>query len=229
MSALTDWLDAHGLSEHAPLFVENDVDFATLNVLSEGDLKELGLSFGPRKRMLGALTETRAQKPEPAERAEERRQLTVMFCDLVGFTTLAQGVDPEVLKDIVRAYEDACAACIARYDGYLFQRLGDGILAFFGFPLAHEREADRAIRAGIGIIDAIARFRAPDGTRLEVRIGIATGIVVVSADGRNAVGETIISPRACRASTEPGSHRGRSRCTSSRAMYSNMRIWAPGP
>ncbi len=205
MSALTDWLDAHGFSEHAPLLIENDVDFATLLLLSDGDLKELGLSFGARKRLLGALAKTRAQKPEPAERAEERRQLTVMFCDMVGFTTLAQGVDPEVLKDIVRAYEDACAACIARYDGYLFQRLGDGIIAFFGFPLAHEREAERAIRAGIGIIDAMARFRAPDGTRLEVRIGIATGIVVVSADGRTAVSETMNLAARLQSVTEPGS------------------------
>src|SRR5689334_4005758 len=184
MNALTKWLEAHGFAEHVRLFSDNDVDFATLLLLTDSDLKELGLSFGARKRLLGALAKEKTQKPEPADRAEERRQLTVMFCDMVGFTGLAQRVDPEVLKDIVRGYEDTGAACIARYEGYLFQRLGDGIVAFFGFPLAHEREAERAIRAGIDIIDAVARLRSPDGTQLEVRIGIATGIVVVSADGR---------------------------------------------
>lgn len=204
MSALTDWLDAQGLSEHARLFIENDVDFPTLLLLTDNDLKELGLTFGARKRLLGALAEAKAQKPEPAVRAEERRQLTVMFCDMVDFTGLAQRVDPEVLKDIVRAYEDACAACIARYEGYLFQRLGDGIIAFFGFPLAHEREAERAIRAGLDILDAMDRFTTPDRAKLEVRIGIATGIVVVSADGRTAVSETMNLAARLQSVAEPG-------------------------
>lgn len=191
MTSLSEWLNEHGFAEHAQLFADNDVDFATLLLLTDDNLKELGLSFGARKRLLHALAGVKAARPEPAARAEERRQLTVMFCDMVGFTALAQQVDPEVLKDIVRGYEDACAACIARYDGYLFQRLGDGIVAFFGFPLAHEREAERAIRAGLDIIDAMARFKSPHGAKLEVRIGIATGIVVVSADGRTAVSETM--------------------------------------
>ncbi|QIG49240.1 AAA family ATPase [Nordella sp. HKS 07] len=191
MTSLTEWLNERGFAEHAQLFADNDVDLATLLLLTDGNLKELGLSFGARKRLLNALAEYKAARPEPMARAEERRQLTVMFCDMVGFTALAQRIDPEVLKDVVRGYEDACAACIARYEGYLFQRLGDGIVAFFGFPLAHEREAERAIRAGLDIIDAMTRFKSPDGSRLEVRIGIATGIVVVSADGRTAVSETM--------------------------------------
>jgi len=204
MTALTRWLEAHGFAEHAQLFAENDVDFATLLLLTDDNLKELGLSFGARKRLLNALAAAKVQKPEPETRAEERRQLTVMFCDMVGFTALAQRVDPEVLKDIVRGYEDACAACIARYEGYLFQRLGDGIVAFFGFPLAHEREAERAIRAGLDIIDAMARFNAPEGAKLEVRIGVATGIVVVSADGRTAVSETMNLAARLQSTAEPG-------------------------
>jgi class 3 adenylate cyclase len=204
MTALTRWLEAHGFAEHAQLFAENDVDFATLLLLTDDNLKELGLSFGARKRLLNALAAAKVQKPEPDTRAEERRQLTVMFCDMVGFTALAQRVDPEVLKDIVRGYEDACAACIARYEGYLFQRLGDGIVAFFGFPLAHEREAERAIRAGLDIIDAMARFNAPEGAKLEVRIGVATGIVVVSADGRTAVSETMNLAARLQSTAEPG-------------------------
>lgn len=204
MSALAQWLHDHGFTEHVQLFTENDVDFATLLLLTDEDLKELGLSFGARKRLLSALAELKAPQPEPPPRAEERRQLTVMFCDMVGFTALAQRVDPEVLRDIMRGYEDVCAACIARYDGYLFQRLGDGIVAFFGFPLAHEREAERAIRAGIDIIDAMKRFTSPDTGQHEVRIGIATGIVVVSADGRTAVSETMNLAARLQSVAEPG-------------------------
>ena len=202
MPSISEWLDTHGLGQYAALFVENDVDFSTLLLLTDDNLKELGLSFGARKRLLNALAQEKAAKP--AASAEERRQLTVMFCDMVGFTVLAQRVDPEILKDIVRGYEDICAACIARYDGYLFQRLGDGIVAFFGFPRAHEREAERAIHAGRDIIEAMARFRSPDGTALEVRIGIATGIVVVSADGRTAVSETMNLAARLQAAAQPG-------------------------
>lgn len=202
MPLISEWLDAHGLGQHAPVFIENDVDFATLLLLTDDNLKELGLSFGARKRLLNALAQEKAAKP--AASAEERRQLTVMFCDMVGFTGLAQRVDPEILKDIMRGYEDICAACIARYDGYLFQRLGDGIVAFFGFPRAHEREAERAIHAGLDIIDAMTRSHSADGTALEVRIGIATGIVVVSADGRTAVSETMNLAARLQAAAHPG-------------------------
>ncbi len=110
---------------------------------------------------------------------------------MVGFTELAHRVDPEVLQSIIRSYEDACAVCITRYDGYVFQRLGDGIVAFFGFPLAHEGEAERAIRAGLEIVETMAHLEVREAGRLKVRIGIATGIVVVEANGRRAVGETM--------------------------------------
>lgn len=205
MTLIAKWLTDHGFAEHAHLFAENDVDFATLLILTDEDLKELGLSFGARRRLLSALAPLKATKPEPAARVEERRQVTVMFCDMVGFTALAQRIDPEVLKDIMRGYEDTCAACIARYEGYLFQRLGDGIVAFFGFPLAHEREAERAIRAGRDIIDAMVRFKSPEADKLEVRIGIATGIVVVSADGRTAVSETMNLAARLQSVAETGS------------------------
>src|SRR5215211_7755276 len=94
--------------------------------------------------------------------AGERRQLTVLFCDMVGFTELATRVDPEVLQGVIRSYEDACAVCITRYEGYVFQRLGDGIVAFFGYPLAHEGEAERAIHAGLAIIEALATRAVPE-------------------------------------------------------------------
>src|SRR4030095_13828265 len=112
---------------------------------------------------------------ETLDIAAERRQLTVLFCDMVGFTELANRVDPEVLQRIIRSYEDACAVCITRYEGYVYQRLGDGIVAFFGYPLAHEGEAERAIHAGLAIVESLSTLTVPEVDRLHVRIGIATG------------------------------------------------------
>jgi class 3 adenylate cyclase len=134
----------------------------------------------------------------------ERRQLTVLFCDMVGFTELASRLDPEVLQGIVRSYEDTCAACVTRYEGYVFQRLGDGIVAFFGFPLAHEGEAERAIHAGLSIIESLAKLDVPDAGHLAVRIGIATGLVVVSSAEKGAVGETMNLAARLQAIAQPG-------------------------
>jgi class 3 adenylate cyclase len=135
----------------------------------------------------------------------ERRQLTVLFCDMVGFTELASRLDPEVLQQIVRAYEDTCAACVTRYEGYVFQRLGDGIVAFFGYPLAHEGEAERAIRAGLEIIEALSKLDVPDAGHLAVRNGIATGLVVVSSPEKRAVGETMNLASRLQGIAQPGS------------------------
>ena len=134
----------------------------------------------------------------------ERRQLTVLFCDMVGFTELANRVDPEVLQRIIRTYEDACAVCITRYEGYVFQRLGDGIVAFFGYPLAHEGEAERAIHAGLEIIEALSKLDVPDADHLAVRIGIATGLVVVSSAEKGAVGETMNLASRLQGIAQPG-------------------------
>src|SRR5947209_18285514 len=174
MSSITDLLNSLGLEQYAQIFVANHVDLTTLQILADEDLKELGLPFGPRKRLLNAITELK-QEPAvkqteasaPVGTAEgERRQLTVLFCDMVGFTEIAHRVDPEVLQTIVRSYEEACSECIVRYDGYVFQCLGDGVVAFFGYPLAHEGEAGRAIRAGLDIVDTMTRLEVP-----EVEIG----------------------------------------------------------
>ena len=135
----------------------------------------------------------------------QRRQLTVLFCDMVGFTELANRVDPEVLQRIIRTYEDACAVCITRYEGYVFQRLGDGIVAFFGYPLAHEGEAERAIHAGLAIIEALSKLDVPDAGHLAVRIGIATGLVVVSSAEKGAVGETMNLAARLQGIAQPGS------------------------
>lgn len=135
----------------------------------------------------------------------ERRQLTALFCDMVGFTELANRVDPEVLQRIVRSYEDACAVCITRFEGYVFQRLGDGIVAFFGYPLAHEGEAERAIHAGLAIIESLAGLDVPDVGRLQVRIGIASGVVVVASAEKGAVGDTMNLAARLQSIAQPGS------------------------
>jgi class 3 adenylate cyclase len=133
---------------------------------------------------------------DPRLDASERRQLTVLFCDLVGFTELATRVDPEVLQGIIRSYEDTCAVCVTRYEGYVYQRLGDGIVAFFGYPLAHEGEAERAIHAGLAIIESLATLAVPEVGRLHVRLGIATGVVVVAGGGAGGGGRDPESRRA---------------------------------
>jgi len=207
VSPINEWLKSLDLERYTALFAENDVDFNTLKVLTDEDLKELGLPFGPRKRVLKALADNRdAQSPSGAAvMSGERRQVTVMFCDMVGFTEIAHRVDPEILQGIIQHYEDACAVCITRYDGYVYQRLGDGIVAFFGFPLAHEGEAERAIRAGLKILETMVKLEVPEVDRLQVRIGIANGVVVVESLERGAVGETMNLAARLQSTAEPGS------------------------
>jgi class 3 adenylate cyclase/predicted ATPase len=194
---LKHWLDSKGLGKFAELFAANDIDFDLLPQLTEHDLDKLGLSVGAQRRLAIAVQSLDSNDSSPdVERSPEftlgeRRQLTVLFCDMVGFTELASRVDPEILQNIIRVYEDACAAAVTRYEGYVFQRLGDGIVAFFGYPLAHEGEAERAIRAGLDIVDAFAKLDVPDAGQLHVRIGIATGLVVVASAEKGAVGETM--------------------------------------
>ena len=133
----------------------------------------------------------------------------MLFCDLVGSTELTLRVDPELLETIIGKYEDACAASgIDHYDGYVYRPLGDGVLAFFGFPLAHEGEAARAIRAGLEIVETISSLEVPEIGRLKVRIGIATGIVVVAAGKRNVLGETMNLAARLQGVAKPGKHCG---------------------
>ena len=152
ISSVAEWLKSYGFERFTQIFEQNEVDLTTLRVLTESDLKELGVPFGPRKRILSLLSEERAVEKLSdlggyvVAPIGERRQLTVLFCDLVGFTKLAYKHDPEALQIIIRSYEQACASCVNRYEGYVFRMLGDGVVAFFGFPLAHESEAERAIR-----------------------------------------------------------------------------------
>ena len=131
--------------------------------------------------------------------------MTVLFCDMVGFTKLAYKFDPETQQIIIRAYEEACTTCVNRYEGYVFRTLGDGVVAFFGFPLAHEAEAERAVRAGLDIVEAIARLHIQGVGRLQVRIGIASGIIVVASGERNAFGETMNLASRLQTVAKPGS------------------------
>jgi class 3 adenylate cyclase len=191
---VTAWLTALGLEVYAAAFAENHVDEQVLRELTQDDLRELGVaSLGHRRRILSAiaaLTQPAAAPPEPVARPEEesraqqpitaqRRQVTILFSDLVGFTRLTERLDPEVMHELLRAYKDAAARTITQLGGHIVKFLGDGVLATFGYPRAQDDDAVRAVRAGLELVEAIARLRVPDGETLAARVGLATGLVVV--------------------------------------------------
>ena len=197
--------------QYAEAFERNAVDLDIARDLTQEDLRDLGVEpLGHRKVILRAIgelngTEARAaqaqsvQDPIPAERSlpaeAERRQLTVLFCDLVGSTELAARLDPEELREVLHAYHATCASAIAKYDGHIAQYLGDGLLVYFGYPRAHEDDAPRAVRTGLAIVEAIRDFNSSAATRsdvrLAVRIGIHTGLVVVGEVGDGAKHELL--------------------------------------
>jgi class 3 adenylate cyclase len=198
---ISAWLRGLDLAQYEPIFRENAIEAEILPDLTEADLEKLGVVLGHRKRMLRAIAalDTHAPVPPPAAapRVEgaERRQLTVMFCDLVGSTPLSARYDPEDLREIVGAYHRCVADTVARFAGFVAKYMGDGVLIYFGYPEAHEDDAERAVRAGLSVIDAVGRLAAPEP--LNVRLGIASGLVVVgdllgegSAQERGVVGET---------------------------------------
>lgn len=227
MSDLRSWLRGHNLDQYADAFEANDIDLDILPDLDDHDLGQLGLSLGNRRRLLKAVAarnteaapisslekassldksssaaslasgEKTSVVEEPGSGDAERRQVTVMFADMVGSTALSAKLDPELLGGLIRRYQDAVAGAIGRYGGFVAKFMGDGVLAYFGFPRAFEDAAERAVRAAIGILSEIAAIETPDGTRVQARIGIATGLVVVgeiigtgSAQERTIVGET---------------------------------------
>ena len=195
---IAQWLDSLGLGQYAQAFAENGVELQHLPHLTDDDLKELGLPLGPRRHLQAAIETLPAdqpsvrpvpppsQEPEPQPAEAERRQLTVMFCDLVGSTALSQRLDPEDLREVMRRYQDAAAGAITRYEGYVAKFLGDGVLAYFGWPQAHEDQAERAVRAGLDAVAAVSKLKLDDNVALQARVGIATGLVVVG----DLVGET---------------------------------------
>jgi class 3 adenylate cyclase/predicted ATPase len=177
------WLGSLGLDQYEDLFREHEIDADILPELTDQHLRDIGIPLGHRLRMLRAIRQF-ANDGDPnsgLRRHEnpERRQLTVMFCDLVGSTALTAQLDPEDMADLIRAFQGAVATAVARFDGHVAKWMGDAAMVYFGYPRAHEDDAERATRAGVAIIDAVAELRREHGTSLEVRIGIATGLVVV--------------------------------------------------
>jgi class 3 adenylate cyclase len=199
-----EWLRGLGLDQYETLFRRNDIDVEVLGELTDGDLEKLGVSLGHRKRLLKAIASLRivptpaSPAPAPASiDAAERRQLTVMFCDLVGSTAMSARLDPEDMRGIIGAYHACCAALVERNGGFVAKYMGDGVLAYFGYPQAHEHDAERAVQAGLAIVEAAPKLVTAAGSPLHVRVGIATGLVVVGdlvgsgeAQERGVVGET---------------------------------------
>jgi class 3 adenylate cyclase/predicted ATPase len=181
MNQLHQWLQNNGLEKYHSVFDEQAIDMDVLPELSDEDLRELGLPLGDRRRLLKAIASAATTPPVAAQTKlfdAERRQLTVMFCDLVGSTALSSRLDPEKMRDLLRAYQDTCMHAVAAYGGTIARAYGDGLLIYFGYPLAHDDEAARAILAGFDIIEALGRLESGSNT-LRVRIGIHTGRVVV--------------------------------------------------
>ena len=156
MSQIEDWLQKLGLSEYAQRFADNAIDLSVIRDLTEQDLKDLGVLLGHRRKILRAIAELDGvvsaptkTTTEPASREEaERRHLTVMVCDLVGSTALSARLDPEDMNAVMDTYHAACARIMLAYDGFIGEFRGDGILAYFGYPRAHEDDAERTVRAG---------------------------------------------------------------------------------
>jgi class 3 adenylate cyclase len=223
---VSGWLRSLGFQRYEPAFVENAIDSDVLPELTEDDLEKLGIPLGDRKRLIKAIRATLAdshsarnasgvggdsQSEQPRVADAERRHLTVMICDLVGSTALSARLDPEDMRAVFDAYHAACARIVPTYDGFLAEFRGDGILAYFGYPRAHEEDAERTVRAGLDIIAAVARLETPAGEPLAVRIGIATGLVVIGDLGGEralrehaVVGQTPNIAARLQALAEPG-------------------------
>ncbi len=207
--SLEVWLQLHGLSHLAEVLTAASVDLDILDALSEPDLERLGVSLGDRKRLLRAVALGLPGATTSA--SAERRMITVMFVDLVDFTAMSRALDPEDLREATRTFQSVCADAVKQFDGSIAQYLGDGILAYFGYPRAHEDDAERAVRAAFNVIGRVSGLLAGHGIPIAVRVGIATGLVVVgdvvSAElvaGQAAIGEAPNVAARLQAMAEPG-------------------------
>ena len=219
MHQITDWLKKLGMSEYAQRFAENRIDLSVLPELTDQHLKDLGIALGDRLKMLRAIRElsnAAAPTPEPPpaqpkpQETAERRQVTIMFSDLVGSTALSARMDPEDLREIISAYQKCVAQTVQRFEGFVAKYMGDGVLVYFGYPQAHEDDAERAVRAGLELVAAVSGLKthAP----LQTRVGIATGLVVVgdligsgASQEQGIVGETPNLAARLQAVAEPNS------------------------
>jgi class 3 adenylate cyclase len=178
-----DWLEKLGMSEYAQRFAENGIGVAALHHLTDQDLKDMGVLLGHRRIMLAAIAELEGavqSPPQPAlteskpQDTAERRQVTVMFSDLVGSTALSARMDPEDLREVISSYQKCVAGTVERFGGFVAKYMGDGVLVYFGYPQAHEDDADRAVRAGLELIAAVTALKTH--ASLQTRVGIATGL-----------------------------------------------------
>jgi class 3 adenylate cyclase len=204
-----NWLRSLGLERYEAAFRENEIDETVLPNLTAEDLKDLGVGIvGHRRKILDAIAALRvdesAKRPSVTvapkidtthEDRAERRQLTVMFSDLVGSTALSARMDPEDLREVISAYQKCVAGTVGRFGGFVAKYMGDGVLVYFGYPQAHEDDAERAVRAGLELVAAVVRLKT--SASLQTRVGIATGLVVVgdligagAAQEQAVVGET---------------------------------------
>lgn len=212
MGGLTEWLEGIGLSQYGALFAAHAIDKDVLPDIADQDLERLGIPLGHRKKLLrgiaaltvGKVAELGVSCVSPllaastlAASVSERRHISVLFCDLVGSTELAARLDPEDLREIIRAYQGACAGAIVRFEGHVTRFVGDGVLACFGYRLAHEDDAERCVLAGCMIVDSVRKLRLPHNIRLQVRVGIESGLVIVgdligpmATDEQAVIGET---------------------------------------
>jgi class 3 adenylate cyclase/tetratricopeptide (TPR) repeat protein len=227
MAKVNEWLEEIGLGRYAESFAEHQIDFDVLADLTETDLAQLGIPLGDRKRLMRAIAKlavagtpsaapepSKPVQPSPAGREAERRQLTVMFCDMVGSTALSARMDPEDLHEVIRRYQQTCAEVIGRFDGHIGHYVGDGILVYFGFPRAHEDDPRRAVAAGLAIVEAVQALNAEvvqPGVEIAVRVGINTGLVVAGDIGTGefrdemaVVGETPNVAARLQELAEPG-------------------------
>jgi len=222
---LGGWLRNLGLEQYEAAFRENAIDDTVLPSLTAEDLKDLGVGIvGHRRKLLDAIaalrTDANANKVPPdvppaidrsPKDTAERRQLTVMFCDLVGSTALSARLDPEDLRGIIGAYHRCCSELVERNGGFVAKYMGDGVLAYFGYPQAHEHDAERAVQAGLALVEAVPKLKTAAVVPLQVRVGIATGLVVVgdligagAAQEQAVVGETPNLAARLQALAEPG-------------------------
>ena len=215
---LGGWLRSLGLERYEAVFRDNAIDETVLPDLTDQDLEKLGILLGHRRKLLRAIADLEvversalsAVTPRPTDIAE-RRQLTIMFCDLAGSTELSTRLDPEDMREIISAYHRCCADLITKTGGFVARYVGDGVLAYFGYPQALEHDAERAVRAGLSLVEAVPKLKTAAGVALQVRVGIATGLVVVGdligagmIRGHEVVGETPNLAARLQALAEPG-------------------------
>ncbi|MBV9288181.1 MAG: AAA family ATPase, partial [Hyphomicrobiales bacterium] len=218
MATIADFLKSIGMSEYAAGLSDSGMEVSALRSLTERDLERLGVASGDRDRLLRALAgfQPDAEPAAPAykrpDRGVERRHLTILFGDLVGSTAISTRLDPEALHEIMGPYRKRCAEVIERAGGFVARYLGDGVLAYFGYPRASEDAAERAVNAGLTLVEAIGQLRDDMGRPLQTRVGIASGLVLIgdlvaagAPHDHDVVGETPNLAARLQANAEPNS------------------------